>query len=70
MKAELPFTTKHPVLLDQRHRLTTLIVRDSRVKHNGVKETLFKLRTRYWIINSWKKLCEEGFALIRCVPSF
>ena len=51
-KTDLPFATKHPVLLDQRHHLATLIVRDahSRVKHNGVKETLAELRSKYWII--------------------
>lgn len=51
-KAELPFNTRHPVLLHQRHHFTTLIVRDAhgRVKHNGVKETLTELRSGYWII--------------------
>ena len=51
-KADLPFTTKHPLLLDQRHHLTTLIVREAheRVQHNGVKETLTELRSKYWII--------------------
>lgn len=51
-RAELPFSTRHPVLLDQRHHLTTLIVRNAhcRVKHNGVKETLTELRSGYWII--------------------
>ncbi len=51
-KADLPFITKHPVLLTQHHHLTSLIVHDAhaRVKHNGVKETLAELRSGYWII--------------------
>ena len=47
--ANLPFNTKHPVLLDSQHHLTTLIVRDAhaKIQHNGVCETL---RAKYWII--------------------
>ena len=43
--ADLPFITKHPVLLDSHHHLTTLIVTDAhaRVQHNGVCETLNEL---------------------------
>ncbi len=50
--ASLPFVTKHPALLDQRHSLTTLIVKDAHqcVMHNGVKETPTEVRSRYWII--------------------
>ena len=40
--ANLPFATKHPVLLDSQHHPTTLIVCDAhaRVQHNGVCEPL------------------------------
>ena len=50
--AELPLQTRHPVLMPQQHHLTTLIVTDAhrRVMHNGVKETLAELRTKYWIV--------------------
>ena len=50
--ADLPFVTKHPVLLDSHHYLTTLIVTDAhaRVQHNGVCETLNELWAKYWII--------------------
>ena len=43
---------KHPTLLHKHHLLTLLITQDAhkRVKHNGVKETLTEIRTRYWII--------------------
>lgn len=51
-KADLPFETKHPVLLNSQHHLTTLIVRDAhaRTQHNGVCETLTELRAKYWIV--------------------
>ena len=49
--ADLPFETRHPILLDSQHPLTTLIVLDAhaRVKHDGVRETLMELRSRYWM---------------------
>jgi hypothetical protein len=51
-KANLPDETKHPILLNAKSKLTELIVREShnRVYHNGVKETLTELRSRFWII--------------------
>ena len=47
--ADLPYSTKHPVLLPRDHPLIALIVKDAheRVQHNGVKETLTELRTKY-----------------------
>ena len=41
-KANVPLMTKHPIILDKSHHLTTLIIREchSKVMHNGVKETL------------------------------
>ena len=65
-KAELSFDAKHPILLNQQHHFTALVVYDAhaRVKHDGVKETLGELRARYWIIRG------RGFVrrlLYRCV---
>ena len=43
--ADIPYATRHPVLLCKQHHLTLLIVQDAheRVKHNGVKETLMEI---------------------------
>ena len=51
-KADIPDETKRPILLDPQNKLTELIVREShnRVYHNGVKEALTELRSRFWII--------------------
>ena len=48
--ADLPFSAKHPILLDKKHYLTLLIVRNAhqRVQHNGVKETLTEVHSKYW----------------------
>ena len=50
--ADLPFSAKHPILLDKKHYLTLLIVRNAhqRMHHNGVKETLTEVCSKYWII--------------------
>ena len=50
--ADIPYTTRHPALLPKNHHVTSLIIWDchSKVMHNGVKETLCELRSRFWII--------------------
>ena len=50
--ADVPFHTKHPILLPRDHHLATLVVRraHNRVLHNGVKDTLAEVRARYWIL--------------------
>ena len=50
--AELPYSTKFPIVLPSKHRFTELVVQHSheRVFHNGVKETLTEIRSQYWII--------------------
>ena len=50
--AAVPYSTKHPALLHKGHHLTVLLVwgAHSRVLHNGVKETLTELRSRFWVI--------------------
>ena len=49
---DVPFTTKHPILLDKKHHLTFLIVNEAhrRVQHNGVEETLTEVHSKYWIV--------------------
>ena len=50
--ANISLSAKHPILLPRNHHLTSLIVRKAheRVCHNGPKETLTEVRSRYWII--------------------
>ena len=51
-KAELQWSAKHPILLDNTHHLAKLIVWSchNRVMHGGVKATLAELRSRFWIV--------------------
>ena len=50
--ADLPFSAKHPALLDKDHFLSALLVKRAheRVVHSGVKATLTELRSQFWII--------------------
>ena len=50
-RSKLPFDTKHPLLLPAYHWVTTLLIESyhDAVYHDGVKETLAELRSKYWI---------------------
>ena len=65
-KAKIPFTTRFPILLPREHHVTELIIREAheKVYHNGVKETLAEVRSRYWIVKGRqivKKLIRRCF---------
>lgn len=49
--ADLPTSTKHPIFLPKSHHLTHLFVKwaHERVFHNGVRDTLTELRSRFWV---------------------
>lgn len=49
--ASLPYSAKHPIILGKGHPYSILIVKQAheRVLHNGVKETLTEIRSKYWI---------------------
>ena len=48
----MPCSAKFPILLPREHHFTKLYVWlcHFNVKHNGVRETLTELRSKYWII--------------------
>ena len=50
--AQVPYSTKHPILLLNNHHLTLLFVVKAHelVLHNGVKETLTELGSKFWIV--------------------
>lgn len=59
--AVIPFETKHPALLPQRHRLTDLVIDQvhSQNCHPGISTKLYLLRQNFWILS-----CRR--AVIRC----
>ncbi|XP_002741926.1 uncharacterized protein LOC100373242 [Saccoglossus kowalevskii] len=64
--ADLPYDTKHPILLPRDHQLTRLIVRAThdRIMHRGPQSTVNALRDRYWI-NSIRRVVNH--VLHKCV---
>ena len=62
--ADLTQSEKHPIILPREHHLTKLIVlrAHDKVYHNGTKETLTEVRSKFWIIKGRslvKKLIHE-----------
>lgn len=51
VNSDLEFDARRPIILPRKNHLTKLIIRDchERVHHNGVRATLAKLRSRYWV---------------------
>ena len=49
--AELTYDQKHPLLIDNKHPIAKMVIRESHVNvmHNGVSQTLADLRKRFWI---------------------
>ena len=64
--ATIPFNAKYPIFLPSDHYLTVLIIQDchKRVLHNGVRETLVELRSRFWIVKG-RQIVRK--VLSRCV---
>ena len=50
--ASVSYDSKYPILLPANEHFTILVIRKAheRVLHNGVKETLTEVRSRYWIV--------------------
>ena len=49
--APIPYDARFPILLPRCSRLTSLVIYDChrKVLHNGVKDTLTELRSRFWV---------------------
>ena len=50
--ADLPITSKNPILLPSKNDFVNLMIKDvhHRIKHSGVRDTLTTLRESYWIL--------------------
>ena len=66
--AEIPYSTKFPILLSRKHWFTTLVVRRAhrRVFHNGVKETLTEIRSAYWILKGRSVVKQVIYKCVVC----
>lgn len=62
--ADLPTTSKNPILLPSKNDFISLLIKDvhAKVKHNGVRDTLTTLRENYWVLRgrkATKKIVKE-----------
>ncbi|XP_076660974.1 uncharacterized protein LOC143364585 [Halictus rubicundus] len=67
-KSDLPYDQKHPILLPSRHRLTDLIIRETREKHHhtGIQTTLHILRQRFWLLDGRNQVRQIIRSCTRC----
>lgn len=51
-KAEIPFSQKHPMILDKGHKLSEIIIKNEHKRnlHMGPQNLLSNIRTRFWIL--------------------
>ena len=66
--APLPFETRFPVILPREGHFTDLVLAQCHkdVRHNGVKETLTELRSRFWIVRGRHKVKQFIAKCVRC----
>ena len=65
---DLPCSSRHPILLNKKHYLTYLIVKNvhKRVQHDGVKETFTEIHSKYWIISGRSLVTSFIYKCITC----
>ena len=66
--AQLPFDTKHPLLLPSKHRITELIIEQFHVRylHVGYQTLFFLLRQQFWILSAKRAIRSVVSRCIRC----
>ena len=65
----LPLTTRHPIILPPKHRVTALIVddEDERCQHSmGPNHLLANLSNRYWLINGKSVVRQHRHRCVKC----
>ncbi|XP_067016654.1 uncharacterized protein [Acropora muricata] len=64
----LPETAKFPAWLPCDHHITKLIIRDChhKVMHNGVRETLTELRSRFWLTKGRQVIRKQIYNCVVC----
>ena len=70
---DVPYNTKHPILLPKDHAVTRLVVTDmhERIGHgSGVDHTLTELQARFWIIKGRRVVRNILEACPQCLTLF
>ena len=63
--ADIPDSSKYPILIDAKRHVIALIVKacHEKVLHGGVKSTLTELRSRYWAVKGKESREEDSSSL-------
>lgn len=66
--ADVPYSSRYPVLLPNSHPFTDLLILVChwQVAHNGVKETLSEVRSRFWVIRGRQVVRRVLFRCSKC----
>ena len=66
--ADIPFETKHPLMLSPHHPLCELIIKEchEKVKHNGVRETLAQFRSKFWVVRARSLIRKVIYQCVVC----
>lgn len=66
--ANISYDKKFPIVLPSNHDVTKLIIRQEHLKqlHSGVEETLYSIRSRYWLLNGRNSVKNVLRSCIRC----
>ena len=66
--SSLPESARFPAWLPCDHHITRLIIRDChhRVMHNGVRETLAELRSRFWLTKGRQVIRKQIYNYVVC----
>lgn len=70
---ELPYDTRHPILLPKDHPVTKLVIADAheRLGHGaGVEQVLTELRSRFWIVKGRRMVRNVTEACAECRRRF
>lgn len=67
-KATLPYHPRFPAIISRKHQFTVLMIKrsHSKVMHNGLKETLTDLGSRFWVIRGRQTVRDVIFPSATC----
>lgn len=69
--SEVPYSSKHPILIPQTHHITDSIIREFHIRHNhsGTQTTLHAIRQVYWPINGRESVKATLRKCITCLKA-
>jgi hypothetical protein len=68
MKAPIPYSARHPIILPEKHDVTRLIITDyhERLRHEGNEHVRNVIGQQYWILNLRSTICKVSHTCAYC----